>query len=91
MAGRRRGTQGSGRVTRAEARPIERRERLQQRLSESTNGRQKVSWVSAHLRSIMADPDVNAIEVNRIAEQAVIYLLTLSDELESTITRKEQK
>lgn len=91
MAGTRRGAQGSGRVTRAEARPIERRERLQDRLDHSKNGRQKVSWISAHLRSIMADPDVDQADVDQIANQTVIYLLALSDQLESTITRKEKK
>jgi hypothetical protein len=91
MAGTRRGAGGSGRVTRADARPVERRARLQERLDNAKTAREKVSWVSAHLRSIMADPDVDDANSNRAAEQAVIYLLRLSDDLEATITRKEKK
>jgi len=91
MAGTRRGPSGSGRVTRFDARPVERRARLQDRLDNAKTSREKVSWVSAHLRAVMADPDVDDNECRRVAEQAVIYLRRLSDELEATITRKEEK
>jgi hypothetical protein len=83
MAGTRRGAHGTGRRTRREVRPIERQERLAERLSQLTaTPRERVSWASAHLRAVMADPGQDPGRVAQTAAMAVTYLIKLASELE---------
>lgn len=83
------------RHTRADYRASERTARLQRRLDDPDGTpRDKVSWASAHLRAVMADPAVTAEQEKRVAQKAVIYLKAVADELEASFTattRREQK
>lgn len=86
MAGTRRGPNGSGRPTRAELRPQERRDRLTKRMGAARNQRDRVSVASEHLRSVMADPAVTDELSRQAAEQAIGFLLKLAEQLQATAT-----
>lgn len=46
-----------------------------------------MSWAAAHLRAVMADPDVPQAGAAHAAQLAVKYLLSLATELRKGLTK----
>ena len=87
MAGVRRGT---GRKTRAEIRPEDRRAMFLERMARARNDRDRVSIASQYLRAAMNDPHVTDEISRQAADQAVRFLTALADQLQTTPARKEE-